>query len=403
MEAAAEVAARASASLKRFARRFSLCAADAEDAYQRSLEILLMKAPTADRSELRAWLQTVIKHEALAIRRQRERTLVAGEASPEERLTPGAAPSPVDEHVGRRERARQTAEALSQLKQSELQCLLLKALGYSYTEIAERTGYSWTKVNRSLTEGRKRFLASFGEISSGERCERFAPLLSALCDGESTATQEQRLRAHLRGCSGCRASLREFRSAPTRLAELLPPGVLLPVLQRDGWWSRLVDTAGAGAAERAGALGFKLQQGAEVVGAHKAAAVMASTAALAGGAAVQHEIPDRPIRHHVAEASPEHRVDDRPAAPPADSNSPPAASEPAAPAQGEASPAPDPPPRDAAAAEFGIEGAAAAPGSAPAPVAEASSQDAPQGSATSFEWSSTTAGGGGAGGGEFGP
>src|SRR5436190_17998391 len=73
--AAVDLVSRGSAAFKRHARRFSICAADAEDAYQRSLEILLRKAPTADRSELRAWLHTVIKHEALAVRRQRERTL----------------------------------------------------------------------------------------------------------------------------------------------------------------------------------------------------------------------------------------------------------------------------------------------------------------------------------------
>ena len=38
---------------KSTARRYSLCTEDAEDAYQRALEILLTKAPTRDRSELR--------------------------------------------------------------------------------------------------------------------------------------------------------------------------------------------------------------------------------------------------------------------------------------------------------------------------------------------------------------
>src|SRR5918996_3035899 len=76
--AAVELVTSGSTSFKRTARRFSLCAHDAEDAYQRSLEILLTKAPTACRDELRPWLHTVIKHEALALRRQRERS-VSGE------------------------------------------------------------------------------------------------------------------------------------------------------------------------------------------------------------------------------------------------------------------------------------------------------------------------------------
>jgi RNA polymerase sigma factor (sigma-70 family) len=131
--AAIDLATRGSGSFKRFARRFSLCAADAEDAYQRSLEILLRKAPTADRGELRAWLHTVIKHEALALRRQRERALAGSADEPAELETaPG-----LDEQASGRERVRQTAEALTHLKPSEMQCLLLKALGYSYDDVCE--------------------------------------------------------------------------------------------------------------------------------------------------------------------------------------------------------------------------------------------------------------------------
>src|SRR5919199_5462659 len=56
------------------AARYSATSEDAEDAYQRGLEILLTKAPTTREEELVPWLKTVVKHEAFAIRRQRERT-----------------------------------------------------------------------------------------------------------------------------------------------------------------------------------------------------------------------------------------------------------------------------------------------------------------------------------------
>src|ERR671922_1885173 len=55
------------------ARRYSATAEDAEDAYQRAFEILLTKAPTTAEDELVPWLKTVVKHEAFAIRRARER------------------------------------------------------------------------------------------------------------------------------------------------------------------------------------------------------------------------------------------------------------------------------------------------------------------------------------------
>jgi len=288
--AAADIATRGSTRFKRFARRYSMCAADAEDAYQRSLEILLRKAPTADRAELRAWLHTVIKHEALALRRQRERAL-SGAAEPAENAAE-TAPS-LDEQASDRERVRQTAEALAHLKPSEMRCLLLKALGYSYDEIAERTGYSWTKVNRSLTEGRRRFLECFGELGAGERCEEFQALLSAACDGEASDDVSRSLKAHLDRCGGCRAALRSYRLATQRLTELFPPGALVSLSQQQGWWARLGDALQVGMGDRAGALAWKLQQGAEAISAQKAAAVVASTAALAGGTAVHERAHDR--------------------------------------------------------------------------------------------------------------
>src|SRR6185503_1015857 len=67
------------ASLRRTARRYSLCADDAEDAYQRAVLILLTRPLPADPGRLAAWMQVVIRHEALAVRRARERLLWPGD------------------------------------------------------------------------------------------------------------------------------------------------------------------------------------------------------------------------------------------------------------------------------------------------------------------------------------
>ena len=61
--------------LRRTARRYSLCADDAEDAYQRAVEILLTKSLPVDPRHLAAWMQVVTRREALAVRRARERLL----------------------------------------------------------------------------------------------------------------------------------------------------------------------------------------------------------------------------------------------------------------------------------------------------------------------------------------
>jgi RNA polymerase sigma factor (sigma-70 family) len=395
--AAVELATSGAGSFRRTARRYSMCGDDADDAYQRSLEILLTKAPTASRAELRPWLHTVIKHEALALRRQRERTVVADEQPAGESAAPERTPEEAATH---RERVRQTAEALGTLKPNQLQCLVLKALGYSYEEISERTGFSWTKVNRSLTEGRRHFFECFGEIVSGERCDRFQPLLSAVCDGHLRAEEERSVRAHLASCPGCRAALRAYRSAPARLAELLPPAIVLPLLDRGGLWSRIGELLPFGAGERAGAVAAKLHQGAELASAQKAAAVVASTAAIAGGgAAVHHDAVRDPGRERPAHVESAARKADREPAPPPVQPADTRREAVDAPAAETSQPGPEPPAPQAA--EFGFEAAAAPAEPAPDAAAREATAAGPAVERESFGPAGGAAAAGG--GGEFGP
>jgi len=156
------------------ARRYSTNSHDADDAYQRAAEILLTHSPTGSDDDLCRWLRTTVKHEALAIRRQVERVAPAGE--------PQGLPEPRSAHhetahdeVERSEQLSLGAQALGRLKPQEIRCLLLKAEGYSYEEIGEQTGFSYTKVNRCLTEGRRAFLARVASIESGAECDLVAP------------------------------------------------------------------------------------------------------------------------------------------------------------------------------------------------------------------------------------
>jgi RNA polymerase sigma factor (sigma-70 family) len=295
----------------RTARRFSATLDDAEDAYQRALEILLTKAPTTNESELVPWLKTVVKHEAFAVRRQRERTPVSDDGAVDR---PGAAP-PSHEQAERYEQLRLGAEAMQSLKPQEIRALLLKAEGYSYKQIQEITGWSYTKVNRCLTEGRASFVARVAGIESGDECRRIAPLLSAMADGEASSEDMSTIRPHLRGCLACRATLREFRAAPSTLGALLPPALVVgPEALRDiaGASAGVPQPAVAGdwLHERITWLGVKLQQVGERVhavfelgSAQKVAAVAAATAAVAGGgtAAVKSAAQvDPPARAAVA-------------------------------------------------------------------------------------------------------
>lgn len=227
--AAVEMIARHEQALRQTARRYSLCADDAEDAYQRMLEILLTKAPTDQGRELIGWAQTVTKHEALAIRHNRERLLgtPAPAAPGGERaldlvaLIPAGGDGP-EERAERREAIARSREALQALKPAELRALTLLAAGYSYAEIGELTGFSHTKVNRCLAEGRERFRRLLSRGEDGSRCEEIRPLLSAFCDGEASAGDEAALREHLRACAGCRSILRAYRATPGAAAALAP-------------------------------------------------------------------------------------------------------------------------------------------------------------------------------------
>lgn len=149
--AAVELIRREERTLKRTARRYSVCDDDAEDVYQRSLEILLTKAPTDDQRQLIKWMQTVTKHEALAVRRQRERLLGRPPSGTDDttgdwmELLPHRGDGPA-EIAERHEQIARCREALQALKPHELQALTLLAEGFSYAEIGDRTGWSYTKV-----------------------------------------------------------------------------------------------------------------------------------------------------------------------------------------------------------------------------------------------------------------
>src|SRR5215211_2147557 len=147
----------AEADLRRTARRFSLCVDDAEDAFQRAVEILLTKAPDRPPTALIAWMQVVTRREALAVRRARERVLLASRDDVRDPLGDPLCdrPGPV-ERAERRDRVAAAARALASLKPDERLAIALQAHGYSYAEICALCDWTYTKVNRCLAEGRAR-------------------------------------------------------------------------------------------------------------------------------------------------------------------------------------------------------------------------------------------------------
>ncbi|HWP32606.1 MAG TPA: sigma-70 family RNA polymerase sigma factor [Solirubrobacterales bacterium] len=293
--AALEMVSRYEHSLKRTARRYSLDTEDVEHAFQRALEIVLTKAPTTDPRELIRWTQTVIKHEALAVRRNRERLL--GLASGSDRATlphdpvaqlPATSAGPA-EQAERREDLARTREALQALKPAELRTLTLLAEGYSYAEIADITGFSLTKINRSLAEGRERFRSIVCSSESGERCHQLRPLISAYCDGEANAGDSALVREHLRACAHCRATMRTYKTAPRLAAALVPMPAVAPSLL-----SRVKDLFG-NLATQAGAV----KQAALCVGVAGSVAAGMATGVLPGPLEQDKDQPNAPTIERV--------------------------------------------------------------------------------------------------------
>ena len=221
----AEVVARHGDLLTRVARSYSLCADDAQDAVQRALEIYMRRVESLDPATELSWLKVVVKHEALAVRRSRAG--VAGEEVDLDAL-PAVAQRSVEERLESAERVERSAEVMRRLKRDEARALMLKAEGLSYVEIGEKLGWTYTKVNRCITEGRRRFMRLYAELETGAECERLAPTLVALAAGTATSEALLDLRPHLRNCPACRATVRDLHASRLRrLTSWVPLGALI--------------------------------------------------------------------------------------------------------------------------------------------------------------------------------
>ncbi|MBW3608365.1 MAG: sigma-70 family RNA polymerase sigma factor [Actinobacteria bacterium] len=290
-------------SLLRTARRFSLCPDDAQDAYQRTLEIFMAHADRLDLESAAGWLHVVVKREAQAIRRSRQRTVACDDVDfdkYESRSSPTA-----DERLASFDLVGRAAEALQRLKPQELRALWLKAQGHSYNEISALTGWSYTKVNRCLTEGRRSFLSRYATIESGAECALWLPVISAMVDGEASADQLMALRPHLRNCPGCRTTLKTLQGSWEPLAAVLPvplAGAAAGEEHLMNLFTRVYETVAAGFHERAVYSLTKAQTAFEAASAGKLAAVAASAAAVAGGgyATVERDVPRRSAQDQPA-------------------------------------------------------------------------------------------------------
>ena len=216
--------------LLRYAARFAPSLEDAEDAYQRGMEVALTKGPIGPLEEFIAWLHVVIRNEATTLARRRGREAPAGDdlipqADAHATATGATArePAAVAEW---RERYRTLQDAMTSLNEAERVCLLLRTAGVSRAEIGSMTGYTDRKVERSIVRARKRLHAWHIDLATGERCEQIRQAVQAVADGEATSKERKAVSRHVRHCGHCRAALRARRQTNAGITALVPVAVV---------------------------------------------------------------------------------------------------------------------------------------------------------------------------------
>ena len=138
---------------------------DAEDAVQDAFASFLGAYNPDCGSPPLAWVTLALQRGCWAARgcRRLVRVEPTGQDAPEGYTTPSlAGPAQTEEAAERSERAREVGRRMARLKPAERRALSLLAVGYSYAEIGELTGFSHTKINRSLAEGRAALRTSDG-------------------------------------------------------------------------------------------------------------------------------------------------------------------------------------------------------------------------------------------------
>jgi RNA polymerase sigma factor (sigma-70 family) len=144
--------------LLNIARRNAASEADAEEATQDGFEFFLADYDPAAGAPPLPWLTLVIKRRCWRLRDNAhlDRRVAALPESTHEEPTglierrPANSP-PTAERIADHDEA---LRRLARLKRDERTALVLKAAGYSYEEIGRHRGWSYTKTNRAIAEGR---------------------------------------------------------------------------------------------------------------------------------------------------------------------------------------------------------------------------------------------------------
>jgi len=171
-----------------YARRSARSHDDAEDAVQEALAITLARRERIRSETAVAYIGVTASHAALRLRRQAERTVSLDDptkrsASRHELIG--------DARVADPDARFDMLAGLRALKRDQARALAARMLGWSYREIADAFGWSYTKTNRCVTEGR----AALRELLADGDAAAAPPSSSGDHHGDGPAPEPYRRRA----------------------------------------------------------------------------------------------------------------------------------------------------------------------------------------------------------------
>ena len=259
--------------LYRYCRAILRNEEEARDALQNTMVKVLQALPGEGREiALRPWLYRIAHNEAIAMLRQRPPD--SSELSDE---IPAALQT--EHRAEARDRLRHLLKDLESLPERQRGALVMRELsGIDYAEIGTAFQASAAVARQTVYEAR----IALQEMAEGREmsCE---VIREALSGADGRVLRGRKLRAHLRGCEGCREFRAGIRQRRTDLAALAPP---LPALAAAGLLHNILGSGHAGGGT-SGLLASSGGVGKTLAGsaALKSAAAVVATATLAVGTA----------------------------------------------------------------------------------------------------------------------
>jgi RNA polymerase sigma factor (sigma-70 family) len=255
---------------------------DAQDALQNTMVKVLRALPGEERRiELKPWLYRIAHNESIDLLRRRR------EARELDAELPSRGPG-LAEEAAARERLRRLFADLEELPERQRETLVMRELaGLDFAEIGAAIGSTAAVARQTVYEAR----LSLRQMDEGREmsCEA---VTRALSDGDGRVIRRRDIRAHLRGCAGCRRFSEEIKGRRKDFAALSP----LPALAAAGLLQGLLgSTSGGGGGGLAAGLGGGAAKSIGASAALKGAATVAVVAAVGVTAADRGGLVDTPL------------------------------------------------------------------------------------------------------------